>query len=334
MSPCFADEKTSFESMLATSIVKTINSLETPEAVLNYVQSKGIKNKDLFRKLIADKSWGEVPTATVEENKIKMSFSNGANIVMEITDFWNNKYKINGYEVQLGKYKTAEERFNFFVRVVQSRGLDKAAKTSLWQIILGAEAHAGSISEATGNAALNKIPALRSMTCNKFITSGCIEVSMAAAMWANAEIGDAVVGGCAGVLSAEQETSRLCFEKFSKIDQIKAIGDLSSFLASNAQIKDLNINCEVAPPAVSLNGEELSRSSDDKLFLPRQGLDGPQAGVMRKLPGLVENCCKNSSDANYDGVCEKFINDHLGQASARNRQFKGKPISVDGRAIK
>ena len=309
-----------FEEKLASLIAQQINLANRPQEFLKSLEAKGSNESNtlFLKKLIDEKTWGEVPTATSDKDTIILSFSNGAKVRLALSNFWQNRYKINDYEVDLSLRKNPIDRYQYLQKVVQTKVLKEKKYSRIWFLLLESPAEARDLWNAVKGGVQARLP------CNSTFLAGCIEVSMAATMWVSVELAEQqIIRDCA--VTNIKESRWACMSELEKNDQVAAIRNISQFLARNPHIKDLEITCGKKISGVYINGEEIFRADNQQGFLPPQELDKTNE-IGTRLAKLTDQCCEKSSDARFDGTCEKFINNHLGVSSKRANYFKGKKL--------
>ena len=265
------------------------------------------QNFDFLKGYMNSGEWGEIPKVEAKGKTLVMKFSDGTILNVELTNMWKNKYKINDYEIDLTEHKTPSDKINYLRRVVQTKVLNKKAKFSFWSFLIQE-------SEA-------------SVGCNKYLSSGCIEISAAVTAWLSTDLAsEAITRDCN--LTSNKKEILACTDLLGKYPQVKNIQEISKILAQSPNTS-VTISCDKgALQEITINDESLPIIGD-YVNIPLK-LDPNHK--LTEIPNLAKKCCKR-----YDGyeegmndICENFVNNKIGNSSTRKSFFKGKDLKNNG----
>lgn len=317
--PCWsAQSRQTLENTIIAHLGQSISSFSAPEAVLSKVGERlTSEEKSHLENLIKKKMWVEIPKVETQENTLKMTFSNGTTLNLEVVDYWSGQFKLNGYKLEMDRYPELLEQLSYLRRVIQSKVLSeqRSRAHNLFSILVPS-------SEA-------------SLTCNFAISSGCMEVSMATSLW------------LARTLSAESPLGR-CQESYMKLNNAqKCVNDLkgSPTLVTLQEMgqalakiphTSLDITCNKGEgPTIWVDGVEVTRMNKGQSpsdYMLESSLN--KGFQLSKLPEWAFQCCKKNSADPLSGTCEDFVNNHLGSPQKRREAFKSPDLRLNGKKLK
>lgn len=139
--------------------------LTTPEQALEkYAARLKPEEAAYLQDLIAKKLWVEMPQIRNDKNKIFMTFSNKQTLALKIKDYWAAEIYLDDYKLEYDSYPSVPERLAYLRRVIQKKiSVTEVSHRTLFDIFIK--------------------QAYASLTCNVMISSGCLEVSIAASLW-------------------------------------------------------------------------------------------------------------------------------------------------------
>lgn len=307
--------KQSFEQKIARLLAAKINSLESTNQALSLIENRLSPNDTQYvNGLIKNSLWVELPHASATDNMLTLRFSNKQALQFEITNYWQKEFKLNGYPLKLKSYSTAKDQIEYLKRVISMRNPSSSAW--LFEILI-----------PSANA---------TMTCNAVISSGCMEVSMATSLWLVEKAAEiSPLQQCKDGQQYLKGGAAQCLKQFETNPTLKTIQNLSEILARSPRTS-LELNCHSDPvPEIFLNGEKLLRVGERKdarsyLLTVKQNPDAK----LSKLPELALQCCQTNESDPLGGECENFVNNYLGDAHERQKEFNREDLRIRGKKFK
>lgn len=306
------------DQQLVADMALSLSRLESPQKALEKYQAR-LKPDEIayLKELIAKKMWLEMPQFKSETNIIKMTFSNKKTLEVQVDDYWAGVYSLDGYKLEFDKYPTVPERMAYLRRVIQS------------QILQAQSPH----SNLFLSLFFNKAQA--SLTCNALVSSGCIEVSMAASLWLlRTAATDSPISRCDDIYFKNVKRSQQCIEPYKASPTLIAIQEMSEMLVQTPQTSVKIICNNDEGPTLLINDTQVTRlnrgaSATDYDINSEQDKDHK----LRRLPEVAIRCCKKVASDVLAGQCEDFVNSNLGLASERNKNFRNPDIRLKGKAL-
>lgn len=306
------------DQKLTSDLALSMSLLTTPDQALQKYKSR-LKPEEVtyLKDLIAKKLWLEMPQIRNNKNKIFMTFSNKQTLEVRVKDYWSADIYLDDYKLEYDNYPTVQERFAYLRRVLQRKTVN---------------------SEVTHRTLLDLFinQAYASLTCNAVISSGCLEVSMAASLWlVRASLTDAPISRCKDNYFKNVGNAKKCMEQYKNLPTLTAIQDISEMLAEMPKTS-LEIKCNKSEgPTILINGTEVTRTNrgltaEDYSLNSEQDKDYK----LRKLPEAALRCCKRSDSDPLTGLCEAFVNDNLGNVEKRKAEFKNPDVRFKGKELK
>ncbi len=308
------------EDKIVADLAQTLRSIKSPTEALTSVKSKLKENEIAYlERLVKEKRWVELPEIQSDKNTLVFKFSGNQTLRLTVEDYWKGKFSVNGFALELDQYPRTEDRMAYLIRVVQTQNLTRKNSSLLWQILLP--------------------KAYASMTCNAIISSGCMEVSMAASLWLAREVStDSPLERCR--LNSQplklNDVTKKCLEQFNNSATLSTIQEMSEMLAQTPGTT-VEVTCNKnSGPNISINGTEVlhlskrGHSAEDYSITLEQDKDRK----LHKLPELAIRCCKRNSADPLDGTCETFVRHHLGPKEKRLQELQGPQMRIRGKAVK
>ncbi|KHD89187.1 MAG: hypothetical protein OM95_05060 [Bdellovibrio sp. ArHS] len=307
------------EKKIIADLAQSFSHLKTPsEALARMKPHLTDEEVKYLQNLIEKKLWLEMPQIENEGRLITYKFSNGTKLAVEIADYFGRTYVVNGHKLELERYATLEEQISYLRRFISMRVLSSEKKgAGLWSLFLPS-AHA-------------------SLTCNMVVSSGCLEVSMAAALWLTREAStESPLARCRDnyYYNKNQDMTKKCLSQYGNSLSLSSIQEISEILAQTAHTS-LEISCNKGEgPHIWINGEEVTRFN--------KGLTAADYSItmkqdphlkLNKLPAAVLRCCQKPSGDPLAGECEEFVNNHLGIKEKRTKEFGGSHLRIRGKEI-
>lgn len=322
-SKAFAGEKQEMEHMIVADIGKRLMHFKTPEEAAEKLKSRlNAKDAKYLNELILSKQWVELPSAVKSsENVLTLEFSNKVTISLEIPNYWAAEYKLNGYQLEMNNYHSLEEQIAYLRRVVKSKvPLEKKGDKGAFLFSL-------------------MFPfAQASMTCNALVSSGCMEVSVAASLWlARAVSEESPLARCREIyyFNKNQASTEKCLQQYKHNPTLMTIQELSEVLAASPETSvEISCNNKGEGPDIFINGTEvvkLGRGFVATDYSISQAQDRKMK--LSKLPSLAIQCCKSRNSDPLNGECEQFVTNHLGPKENRRKEFKNPDLRVRGKAL-
>lgn len=317
-----ADPKSEIESKLVADIGKRLQQFKTPEEVLAKLQPT-LKEADAkyIKTLIETKKWVELPASVKsEKNVLNLEFSGDLTFAVEITNPWTGEFKLNGYQLTVDRYSSVEEELAYIRRVVKTKlpSVKDQSKGALLYSIMFPYAHA-------------------SLTCNALVSSGCVEVSVAATLWFIKTVSaESPIARCRDIyyFNKYNDVTAKCMQEYKNNPTLSTIQELSEMLAG-APGASVSIACGKSEgPTIWIGDNEvikLGRGAMASDYNITQAQD-PQF-KLRNLPALAIKCCKQSKSDPLAGQCEEFVSSHLGSSGKRKSEFKDPNLRIRGEAL-
>lgn len=308
------------EDKIVADLAQTLRSVKNPSEAVTSLKSKLKENEIAYlERLVKEKRWVELPEIQSDKNTLIFKFSGNQTLRLTVEDYWKGQFSVNGFPLELDQYPRTEDRMAYLIRVVQTQNLTRKNSSLLWQLLLPT--------------------AYASMTCNAIISSGCMEVSMAASLWLAREVStDSPIERCkmnSQPLKLNNVTKK-CLEQFNNSATLTTIQEMSEMLAQTPGTT-VDVTCNKGTgPNISINGEEVLRlskrghSAEDYSIT----LEQDQDRKLHKLPELAIRCCKRHPSDPLDGNCENFVRHHLGPKEKRRQELQGQEMRIRGKAVK
>lgn len=306
------------DQKLTSDLALSLALLTTPQQALDKYTSRLKPEETAFLKdLIAKKLWVEMPQIRNEKNKILLSFSNKQTFELHIKDYWAAEILLGDYKIEYEKYPTVPERIAYLRRVVASKILKpEVSQRTLMGLFIN--------------------QAYASLTCNALISSGCLEVSMAASLWlARVALSDAPISRCKDNYLKNVGNAKKCMDQYKNLPTLTAIQEISEMLAEAPQTS-LEIQCNKSEgPTIFINGTQVTRTNRG-LTAADYSVDSEQDKEykLRKIPEAALRCCKRNDSDPLSGQCEAFVNENLGNTKKRKAEFKNPDLRLKGKALK
>lgn len=313
--------KQELDHQIIGDLAKRLQQFKSPDEALASLNRR-LKEKEVkyFKDLIASKYWVEVPLSVKsDKNVLTLEFSNKVFVNVEVVDYWSGEFKVNGYQLSMNKYKSLEEEISYLRRVVKTNmpELSKGSKGAFLYSLIFPTAHA-------------------SLTCNALVSSGCIEISMAASIWfARTLASDSPLGRCKEVyyLNKLNDVTVKCLQEYKNNPTLVTIQEISETLAAVPETS-VEIVCGKVAPKISIGGTEVVKvgrgalASDYSITVAQD-----PRGKLGNLPELAIKCCRNNQDDPLNGKCEEFVSNHLGSREKRKEEFKSSDLRIRGKAL-
>lgn len=291
----------------------SLTTLKSPEDFIKRYESRlNEQDKKYLRSLIKDKKWVEMPKIKVVDSSINFTVGNKTTELL-VEDYFSKKFTLNGVELNLGLYKSAQEQIQYIQRVLKTK---KTA--SLWNLLINS--------------------AEASITCSALMDSGCVEVSLATSVWmANVAASDTNISRCKNIyyFNKRNDATKICLEKYKNDPNMLAIQGFADVLADNPNT-EIEITCNSDQgPDIYINGKEVTRLGKGKWY-EDYSIDSamdPDRNL-RKIPQYAIACCEAQGKGELGDACVSFVNNHLGKSSQRNEIFGKDNIRRGGKKLK
>ncbi|WP_374074866.1 hypothetical protein [Bdellovibrio bacteriovorus] len=307
------------EEKIVADLAQSLGGIKTPEeALAKYKSHLSAQEIAYLEELISKKLWVEIPSVSGDKTNINMKFSNGTTLELQVVDYWKGEFALGDYKLEMDKYPRIEDRMNYLRRVIQSKVLKKESRGAWLFSLIFPSAHA-------------------SLTCNALVSSGCMEVSMAASLWlARTASDESPLRRCTEnyYLNKNQDATKACMKQFMNSPTITSIQELSEVLVM-APDMSVELACNKGDgPDIWINGSQVTRlgkgtaASDYSISMAQD----PKM-KLTKIPDLAIRCCRKSSGDALAGQCEEFVNNHLGSREKRKQEFKDSNLRVRGKSV-
>ena len=313
------------DRQIVGDLAKRLQQFKSPDEALAAL-TPGLNEKEIkyFKDLISSKYWVEVPLSVKsDKNVLILEFSNKVFVNVEVANYWSGEFKVNGYQLSMNKYKSLEEEMSYLRRVVKSnvpelpKDSKKESKGAFLYSLIFPTAHA-------------------SLTCNALVSSGCIEISMAASLWfVRTLASDSPLGRCKDIyyFNKLNDVTKKCLQDYKNNPTLVTIQEISEVLAA-APETSVEITCGKVAPTISIGGTEVVKlgrgalASDYSIAVAQD-----PHGKLRSLPELAIKCCRKNEDDPLSGKCEEFVSNHLGSRDKRKEEFKSSDLRIRGKAV-
>lgn len=290
----------------------------TPQQALEkYANRLTPEDTSYLQDLITKKLWAEMPQIKSEKNKIFMTFSNKQTLELKIKDYWAADFLLDDYKLEYDRYSNAADRMAYLRRVIKKKIFTPEISHRPWWTLF-----------------IN--PAYASLTCNAMISSGCLEVSMAASLWlARVALTDSPISRCKDNYLKNLGHAKKCIEQYKDLPTLVTIQEISEMLAETPKTS-LEIKCNKSEgPTILINGTKVARS-DRGLNADDYSIDSEldKGFKLRSLPAAAIRCCKSHDSDPLSGLCESFVNENLGNIENRKTEFKNPDVRFKGKALK
>lgn len=308
------NSRLSYQQMILEDWAMSLNLLKKPEDFIKKYQSRYTPEDLAFlKKLISEKSWVEMPVATVEDQTLVLTLPSKV-VRLEVIDYFKSEYQINGYRIDWHLHPSHPAQIRYLQRIVQK----KSSALNLWEILWRIQTAEASI------------------TCNALIQSGCVEISAATALWVAQEVSaDTPIKHCLDIYyyNKNNSTTMTCLNKYKNSPNLEAMKDLAEIFVQDPHAK-LELSCSGKNgPDISINGVLLLKINNEKkpdsYLIPTE--INPNF-IFNKVPELALKCCKKSNDE-LAGTCENFVNSHLGQPQKRTEKLNQEHYRIQGKPI-
>ncbi|KYG68359.1 hypothetical protein AZI87_03645 [Bdellovibrio bacteriovorus] len=315
----FAAPRQDVEKKIIADTALSLSRIKSPTEALEKLKPRLSESEVRYlESLIQKKLWVEMPEVASEDQVINYKFSDGTKISVEITDYFRGEFLVNGHKIEVDRYKSLEEKMSYLRRLVSMKLLPTKSKgAGLWSLFFPY--------------------AQASLTCNMVVSSGCLEVSMAASLWLVREASsESPLARCRDnyYFNKNQDMTKKCLSQYGNSQALSSIQEISEMLAQTPK-STVEITCNKGEgPHIWINGEEVTRfnkghsASDYSVTMAQD----PQV-KLNKLPAAVIRCCQKPSGDPLAGECESFVNEHLGSKEKRAKEFSGSNVRLRGKAL-
>lgn len=307
------------EEKIVADLVQSLGKIKTPEeALAKYKSHLSAQETAYLKELIDKKLWVEIPHISGDKNNINLKFSNGTTLKLEVVNYWKGEFALSDYRLEVNNYPRIEDRMNYLRRVIQSKVRKKESRGAWFFSLMFPHAQA-------------------SLTCNALVSSGCMEVSMAASLWlARTASDESPLHRCTEnyYFNKNQDAAKACLKQFMNSPTITSIQELTEVLVM-APDMSVELTCNKGDgPDIWINGSQVTRlgtgtaASDYSISMAQD----PKM-KLTKIPDLAIRCCRKSSGDILAGQCEEFVNNHLGSKEKRKQEFKDSNLRVRGKSF-